>query len=64
MGADGAEGLRDIEHAGGAIAVQDPLTAVVAGMPKAAMRLTSTPIVADAAQIADLLVRLHKDEGQ
>jgi two-component system chemotaxis response regulator CheB len=39
MGEDGAEGLRDLREAGGYTLAEDASTAVVYGMPAAAVRL-------------------------
>jgi len=58
MGADGAEGLAAIEAAGGSILVEDPATAVVGGMPAAALARTTTAFVESADELGRALLRL------
>jgi two-component system, chemotaxis family, protein-glutamate methylesterase/glutaminase len=64
MGSDGAEGSRAIEDQGGVVFVEDPATAIIDGMPRAAIHLTSAPIIASATQIARLLVRYANEQGR
>ena len=59
MGEDGAEGLLKIRQAGGYTLAEDESTAVVYGMPAAAVRLgavcESLPLPALAARLLELL---------
>lgn len=51
MGDDGADGMAAIEHAGGAVYVQDPTTAVLPSMPSAAIRKLRRAIIGDIAEL-------------
>jgi two-component system chemotaxis response regulator CheB len=55
MNDDGAVGLGALEAAGGIAIVEDPQTAVIDAMPRAAIAATESPIVATASRISDLL---------
>ena len=55
MGDDGAEGASELEARGGTILVEDPTTAVIDGMPKAAIEHTRSAIVDRAPKLARLL---------
>jgi two-component system chemotaxis response regulator CheB len=57
MGRDGAEGLRLIRAAGGLAIVQSPQTAVVAGMPSAAIEHAGFDECAPVEQIASAIAR-------
>lgn len=52
MGRDGARGLRDIKRAGGRGVVQTPKTAVVQGMPLAAVKSGGADVVVPLSQVA------------
>ena len=58
MGKDGALGLAAIKAAGGATLAQDEATAVVYGMPKAAVQLGVVDNIAPLQRIALLVNRL------
>lgn len=64
MGSDGAEGIRAIEAHGGLVLIEDPATAIIDGMPRAALQLTSAAMVGSAAQIARLLLRTGHEQGR
>lgn len=57
---DGAQGLKAIKARGGLCIVQDPLTAQVETMPKAALAATLVDHVVPLPEIASLLGRLSK----
>ena len=57
MGDDGAEGAAELEARGGTVLVQDPATAIIDGMPKAAIASTNSAIVDKASQLAQMLHR-------
>ena len=65
MGEDGAEGLRDIRDAGGYTIAEDESTAVVFGMPGAAVRLGAAcetqPLPDIAPRIRQLVARKRED---
>lgn len=58
MGEDGADGLRELRAAGGFTIAEDPSTAVVYGMPEAAVRAgavcESLPLYAIAGRVAEI----------
>jgi two-component system chemotaxis response regulator CheB len=56
MGRDGAEGLREVRRAGGRALVQSRETAVVAGMPDAALATAGTDAVVPLADLASAVV--------
>jgi two-component system, chemotaxis family, protein-glutamate methylesterase/glutaminase len=58
MGRDGAEGLRVIRAAGGTGIVEDPESAVVPGMPRAALQHAGSDHVSTLAEIAGTLSRV------
>lgn len=62
MGDDGAEGLGELEAAGGTALVEDPQTATIDAMPRAAIAATQRAIVAPAAKLAELLRELARVE--
>ena len=51
MGDDGADGMAAIEHAGGAVFVQDPSTAVLPSMPSSAIRNLRRATIGDIAAL-------------
>jgi two-component system chemotaxis response regulator CheB len=63
MGDDGAKGLLDIRLSGGYTIAEDASTAVVYGMPAAAVRLgavcESLPLPAIAARVLELVSSSH-----
>jgi two-component system chemotaxis response regulator CheB len=52
---DGAVGLAALEAAGGVALVEDPQSAMIDSMPRAAIAATRAPVVASVARIAELL---------
>jgi two-component system chemotaxis response regulator CheB len=66
MGDDGASGLLDIRHAGGYTIAEDESTAVVYGMPRAAVRLgavcESLPLPAIGPRILGITISKSKEE--
>ena len=68
MGRDGADGLRRIRKAGGLALVQDPESAVIAGMPLAALEAAGAdarvPVEGLAAGIMELVARLREDAAR
>lgn len=59
MGSDGAVGLRAIEDVGGLVLVEDPASAVVGGMPAAALHATRSALVDTPDMLASALRSLH-----
>lgn len=59
---DGAAGLRAIKQYGGLAVAQDPDEALVAGMPRNAIRLDHVDHVLPVAEIAALLVQLAQSD--
>jgi two-component system, chemotaxis family, protein-glutamate methylesterase/glutaminase len=59
---DGTRGLLAIKRAGGLAVVQEPVEALVPGMPRSAIDNVSVDHVAAAADIGPLLVRLVREE--
>lgn len=55
MGDDGAEGAHELEERGGLILIENPRTAILEGMPRAAIQRTSSPVVASSGRIGELL---------
>jgi two-component system chemotaxis response regulator CheB len=55
MGDDGAEGAHELEERGGLVMIENPRTAILEGMPRAAIQRTSSPVVASSGRIGDLL---------
>lgn len=64
MGQDGAEGIKAISQSGGLCIVQDPQTALIDSMPKAALRLSSPHCVLSPQEIAIFINHLQHDKGQ
>ncbi len=60
MGRDGADGLRAIRSAGGLAAVQDSTSAVVSGMPEAALGAAGADCVASLDAMADTIETLAR----
>lgn len=52
---DGAAGCADVERRGGIVAIQDPRDSAYDGMPRAAIAAAKRPVIATAAQLADLI---------
>lgn len=63
MGSDGAAGLGELEAAGGLALIEDPASAVVGGMPTAALSSTQAAIVAAPEALARELRRLCGQAG-
>lgn len=59
---DGTAGLWAIKHYGGTAIVQDPMDAEVASMPENALRQVEVDYCVGVSEIAQLLVRLSKEE--
>lgn len=64
MGEDGAQGLLELREAGGYTLAEDESTAVVFGMPAAAMRLGGARASLPLDMIAPKLMRLAKGSGE
>jgi two-component system chemotaxis response regulator CheB len=64
MGEDGAEGLSDLRQAGGYTVAEDESTAVVYGMPAAAVRLGAARVSLPLDLIAPRLLRLAQGDGR
>ncbi len=60
MGRDGADGLAELERAGGAVFVEDPDHAVVGGMPREALRSAPTAIVVPTTELGPMLARIGR----
>jgi two-component system chemotaxis response regulator CheB len=60
MGADGAEGTRDVKRAGGITIAQDEDSSMIYGMPQAAADTGCVDIVLPLGSIAEQLVYLTK----
>ncbi|HVT54975.1 MAG TPA: chemotaxis protein CheB [Xanthobacteraceae bacterium] len=60
---DGTAGLRAIKRCGGLAVVQEPKDAVVAEMPRSALRYVEVDYVAKIAEMADLLTRLVEERA-
>ena len=58
MGKDGAEGMKAIKERGGKTIVQDELTSVIFGMPKAAIEMGGVDKVAALPDIVDEIIRI------
>lgn len=64
MGNDGADGARAIEDHGGLVLIEAPETAIIDGMPRAALQVTRGPVVAPASELARMLGRgIEHDHG-
>lgn len=59
---DGARGLSRIRERGGCAIVQNPETALVATMPKAALTITTVDHIVTLSQLAPLLLRLSQPQ--
>lgn len=59
---DGSRGLKKIKEEGGLAIVQDPETAEVDGMPRAALELTKADFILELEEIGPFLVKLAKKE--
>lgn len=55
MGDDGADGAQALEIAGGLVLVEEPRTAILEGMPRAAVQHTQRSLVASADRLGELL---------
>lgn len=55
MGDDGAEGVCALEERGGLVLIENPRTAILDGMPRAAVRCAQDPVVASAERLGELL---------
>jgi two-component system chemotaxis response regulator CheB len=64
MGRDGADGLREVESAGGVAIVEDPERAILGGMPKAAFDRTQNARVLSADGIGSLLSHATRPGGR
>ncbi len=62
MGNDGTEGLRAIKKYGGYTIAEDESTAIVNGMPKAAIQAGVVDKVVPLSQITDEIVKKSKDK--
>jgi two-component system chemotaxis response regulator CheB len=58
MGADGAEGLKDMKNAGASTIAQDEKTCVVFGMPKEAIKLGGVDKILPLDSIANEIIRM------
>lgn len=56
MGADGAQGMLEIQRAGGITAVQDEATSVVWGMPRAAIDLGAAKFILPLQKIPEMMI--------
>lgn len=59
---DGTSGLWAVKHHGGVAVVQDPLDAEIPSMPRNAMNEVAVDHVVPISQMADLLVRLSREQ--
>lgn len=64
MGDDGAEGARELEEQGGLVMIENPGTAILEGMPRAAIQRTRLPIVASSERIGELLRAAFTSRGE
>ncbi|GAA3065206.1 chemotaxis protein CheB [Rhizobium viscosum] len=60
---DGAAGLADVKRCGGVTVVQNPADAVAADMPLGALRTSDVDYRAPLSSMAELLVRLSREEA-
>jgi two-component system chemotaxis response regulator CheB len=64
MGRDGADGLREVEAAGGVAMVEDPERAILAGMPRAAIARTREACALSADAIGSALASVCRVGGR
>lgn len=55
MGDDGAEGVCELEARGGLVLIENPRTAILDGMPRAAVQRAQDPVIASAERLGELL---------
>ena len=63
MGSDGSDGARQLAEAGGVVVAEDERTAVVPGMPAAAIATGAVQYIAPLHRMAAYIVGFCQDEG-
>jgi len=61
MGADGAQGLLNMKHAGARTVAQDEATSIVFGMPQEAIKLGAADVTSPLGDVADYLLRFVRE---